>query len=185
MRVQFFILIIIISFFSNCKDEFVKKNNLFYSCFVINKSNSSFSKKNKICIDTSKSFIIGNKKYNKLFITGYKDSIYISLKNDTVFSYELDFNYEDISFILNSSLLEKEFRSRFGGYDYTCRLDKWEVEKDNTDTIYTYSFKEHYSLFDGDINYEEAIYPKNGLKRISLSRNRGIISVTLKGNGSD
>lgn len=178
-QVNYFLIImpIIIS----CKK--VANNNLnyhadtFYSCFDSIKIENSIRKDYfKVCIDTTKKLIVYGKEYNKILISSYRDSLFISLKNDTIYTYEDDINFEDISFVLNTSLLKKPTRSRFGGYDYTSVMTEWEFNESTSDTLYYFSLHQNQSEYYKDVQYQEFKYPEKDIESIIISR-KGIISV--------
>ncbi len=105
-----------------------------------------------------------------------KSTLFLGARNDTIFSFEKEINFIDIFAILNSS--NKNYKIRFGT-DYLAKLKDFRYDINLKDSIYIIE----YSLPFLEDNVDDNIYLHDeveyNMKKIIISRKKGIIYFTL------
>jgi hypothetical protein len=169
------LLLLLLLFSCKIKTKEVEKHQSDLSNWIF-ESNYIKSKKGikKFHINLSNELIKKDEiNFHKFYLESFKDkSLFLGIRNDTVFCYEAKTNFYDVFLILDK---KKTTYLSFLGNDYRCELVKTEELK-NRENIYHYNF--HFIKTDFDV-VSNIIYPDFIFKGFVISNEIGFKKIEL------
>jgi len=131
-----------------------------------------------ININKEDSIIEDGIKFYNINIKGFGNNIYIGFNKNIIYTFDKSKSYSDKTFILKPNQLR--YYSFFCGYDY--RVDKTsfdELDVEKKDTIYMFDMSKLKDSKGSDYFYDSGEYPENIFKKVTFSKEEGIIEATI------